>query len=329
LNWANDTYDAIVETMMTASEYSTVLDAAHAAQEVFVHNVPMIVWYTNWVIHAYRTDRFEGWVKSPGRGMIHPWVTRKIKLKPNQPDYDSNTECGGTYRSTISYSMDSQNPLMTGTVAGFLILLNVYSSLTGLDDPRDLQPIRDNGGLAYDWTSQPHDYGMKYTFFLFDNASWHDLGGNYDGRVTAYDVAFTYNYIRDHNIPQFSTAISFLNSCQALDDFTVEIITNGASYFTFDQLRSWPILPEHIWSGIVSPITFTNPHPVGSGPFQWYRRIEGEYIEIHFWEHYHKGIPGHAPQEGEQASYLTLYILVGVVVIALVLLGSLWYLRKK
>jgi ABC-type transport system substrate-binding protein len=148
--------------------------------------------------------------------------------------------------------------------------------------------------------------------------------------VTTYDVEFSYNYIMSHRVPTYSASIPYLNSCRALDATHVEIITNGASYWAFDLTRGWTILPEHIWSGIVSPVTFTNPLPVGSGPFSWYRRIEGEYVELHYWENYHKGIVGHAPiAPPETGGNLPIYIIVGVVVIIVVLLGSVWYLRRK
>ena len=88
-------------------------------------------------------------------------------------------------------------------------------------------------------------------------------------------------------------------------------------------------MPQHIWEGIVNPVTFTNPLPVGCGPFKWYRRIEGEYVQLNFWENYHVGVPGHVRAEAAPVSYLPLYIGVGVLVIVVVLLGSVWYLRKK
>lgn len=331
LNWANSEYDGYVEVMMEDSEYSTVLQAAHDAQQVIAENVPLLVWYSNWEVNAHRTDRLEGWIEIPGWGTaaMNRWNPRKVQLKEGQPDRDPLSGCGGTYRTIISSAMDSQNPLTSTSVYGNFPLSCVYSSLTGLNDD-DHQPTKNNGGIAYDWVVSPHAYGLNYTYTLFQNATWHDLGGSYGGKVTAHDVEFSYNYIVDNNIPTFSANIPYLNSCRALDDYTVEIITNGESYWAFDLTRGWTILPEHIWSGIVSPVTFTNPLPVGSGPFSWYRRIEGEYVELHHWENYHKAIPGHAEGTGQVAGdYLLIYIIVGVVVIVVVLLGSVWYLRRK
>ncbi len=329
LNWGNSTYDDWVEVMMTSSDYAEVLEAAHMAQQVFVENAPMIVMYSNWEVNAHRTDKFEGWVEIPGwgTGPMNRWNPVKVRLKEGQPERDPVLGTGGTFRTMISSAMDSQNPLTSTSVYGNYPLSQVYSRLTGLNDDNHL-PTRQNGGLAYDWVVQPHPFGLKYTFTLFDNATWHDLGGSAGGFVSADDVEFSYNYILDHRISTYSRSIPYLNSCRALDDTHVEIITNGDSYWAFDNIRDWIILPEHIWSGIVSPERFTNPRPVGCGPFKWHHRVEGEYVELHYWENYHKSVTAHAINHVAHISYLGVLIVGGVSVIAITLLCSGFYLSR-
>jgi hypothetical protein len=48
-----------------------------------------------------------------------------------------------------------------------------------------------------------------------------------------------------------------------------------------------------------------------------------------FWDQYHRGIEGHTEEEAAPVDYLPIYLAVGVLVIVVVLLGSVWYLRKK
>ncbi len=326
LNWANCDYDDEVNTMMTHSDYNTVLEAAHEAQQIFVENVPMIVLYSNWEANAHRTDKLEGWVEIPGYGTgpMNRWNPRMVKLKEGQPERDTSTGTGGTYRTIISSAMDSQNPLTSTSVYGNFPLSQVYSKLTGLNDDNH-RPIYNNGGLAYTWTSEEVliggvDPGIKYTYTLYDNATWHDLGGSAGGLVTADDVEFSYNYILENRVPTYSANIPYLNSCTAIDDTTVEIITNGRSYWAFDMTRGWTILPQHIWEGIVSPVTFTNPLPVGSGPFKWHHRVEGEYVELHDWVNYHRSIGGWCCHYEPEPSYIPVYVLGGVVVIVATLL---------
>jgi len=334
MNWANTTYDAHIDTMMTSSDYDEVLDAALEAQNIFVADCPMIVWYSNWEVNAHRIDRFEGWVVSPGHGTgpMNHWNPRKVHLKEGQPDRDLVTGCGGVLRTIIAAEMDSQNPLTSTSVYGNYPLSQIYMGLTMEKDPRDHSTP--TPGIAYEWTSgevvsidqdpPKPTQGLKFIFHLYDNATWHD-----GTPVTAEDVEFSYNYIKEKGVPTYLMTAQYLYSCQAIDEHTVEIITNGTSYWSFDQIRGWTILPKHIWEGIISPVTFTNPLPVGCGPFKWYRRIEGEYVELRFWEQYHLGIPGHYAAPVTPQSMLPVYIGVGVLVIVIVLIGSIWYLRKK
>jgi len=325
MNWSNEDYDEQVEIMMTSSDFDEVLDAALEAQDIFVSECPMIVWYSNWEVNAHRIDRFEGWVVSPGHGTgpMNHWNPRKVRLKEGQPERDPVTGCGGVLRTIIAAEMDSQNPLTSTSVYGNYPLSQIYCSLTGETDPRNHE-VTKRSGLAYDWTREELDYGLNFTFHIFPNATWHD-----GEPVTAEDVEFSYNYIKNNSIPTYAVAIPYLNSCRAIDDYTVEIITNGKSYWAFEQIRGWTILPKHIWEGIISPVTFTNPTPIGCGPFKWYRRIEGEYVELRFWEKYHYGILGHYRAPTPPPPILPVYIGVGVLVIVVVLIGSIWYLRKK
>ncbi len=328
LNFANDTFDYWVDIMMTASDYETVLQAAHEAQQIFIENVPMLVWYSNWEVNAHRTDEWTGWVVAPGHGTagMNRWNPRKVYLVEGHPDRDPVTGTGGTLETIIASPMDSQNPLTSTSVYGTYPLSQIYTSLVGLLDPRDHSILEDGrgGGLAQSWTSTELADGLQFDFTLYENATWHD-----GTPVTAADVEFTYEYIVNNSIPGYATAIPYLNSVEATGDYSVRIITNGKSYWAFNQIRGWDLLPMHIWEGIVSPVTFTNPEPVGCGPYKWYRRVEGEYVELHFWENYHRGVPGHYAGAETTTSYVGVYIAVGVLVIVVVLLGSVWYLRKK
>jgi ABC-type transport system substrate-binding protein len=323
LNWANSTYDTIVTSMMTASDYDVVLEAAYAAQQVVVQEAPMIVLYGNYLLNAHRTDRFEGWVVSPGFGTGYQnlWIPRKVRLLQSQADRDPLTGCGGTFRSMIAADMDSQNPLVATSVYSRYILGQIYDSLTGLDDPRTEQPTKTGGGLAYDWTITELPTQLLLDFTLYGNATWQD-----GVPVTAEDVAFTYNYIKNHTAPAYNPVLSYLNCCIALDDYHVRITSNGKNYWAFEHLRNWIILPKHLWEGIVSPETFTNPEPIGSGPFRWYRHVAGEYVELRFWELYHKGFL-HRPEYWPTSIPTPNWIVLGVCIIVLTLVASILYLR--
>jgi len=330
-NWENETMDAQVSEMLTTSDYNIALEDCLAAQETLVQNCPIIVLYSNWVVMANRNDKWEGFLNEPGHntGNGNYWGPRFVKLKAGQLGRDLNTGCGGTFLSMISEDMDSQNPLASTTAYGAYVLNQIYCYLTGFNDPSTLEATKENGGLAYNWTITELPNQLQFDFTLFANATWQD---GYP--VTAQDVAFSYAYTKSHNIPGYAPALAYLDNCTAIDATHVRIYTNATyegakSYWAFEFLRGFIILPKHIWETIVSPMTFTNPVPIGCGPYKWYRRIEGEYVQLNFWEGYHKGIEGHVPGAKPPVSYLWVYVTVGALVIVVVLLGSVWYLRKK
>jgi peptide/nickel transport system substrate-binding protein len=324
-NWSNASYDAQIDIFSTSSDYDAVLDACHLAQQIHVEQVPYLIWYSNWEVNAHRTDKWEGFQVSPGWGTAssNRWPPRQVRLQEGQPERDAATGTGGTFHTLIATSMDTQNNLMGTSAYGLTILAQVYQGLT------DTNPLTHTvekymNALAYDWTQTELADGLQFDFKIYTNATWHD-----GVPVTAEDIKFSYDYNYNYSIPTYAIAHTYFNSCSVIDDETVRITTNGKSYWAFDYVRSWDIIPKHIWEGIVSPTTFTNPLPIGSGWFKWVRRVEGEFVELDFWELFHRGVPGHTAPEEITVSYLWVYIAVGVVVIVVVLLGSVWYLRKK
>jgi len=324
LNWANASYDACMDAMMNATSYEEAITAAHAAQQVIVENCPMIVVYSNYEVNAHRTDKFEGWVVSPGYGTgpQNPWNPRKVRLVQGQPDRDPRTGLGGTLATAISQDIDTQNPLTTCTPYGEWILKQVYTSLTGDTDPRD-HSVMNCSGLATAWTTRDLPQGREFTFTLVDNATWHD-----GTPVTSEDIAFSYNYIKNHSIPTYYYILGYLNACAVIDATHVSIITNSKSYWAFQAISNWVILPKHIWEGILDPICFTNPDPVGCGPFKWGSRVEDETLRLDRWELYHYRIAESEPPPPPVP--LLVYLIVGgVTVVAVVLVGSIWYWRRQ
>src|SRR5262249_3752926 len=48
---------------------------------------------------------------------------------------------------------------------------------------------------------------------------------------------------------------------------TFKFKTAAVPYFYYVGGQT-PILPQHIWKSVKNPVTFKDPHPVGSGPFK-------------------------------------------------------------
>ena len=49
-----------------------------------------------------------------------------------------------------------------------------------------------------------------------------------------------------------------------------------------DHLSHCPgiaVIPRHIWEDIDEPMRFADPHPVGTGPYAFARRIPGQFLK--------------------------------------------------
>jgi peptide/nickel transport system substrate-binding protein len=128
-------------------------------------------------------------------------------------------------------------------------------------DTKTLKP--DDKGVAKSWEVSPD--GLTWTFKINQGITWHD-----GQPLTADDVAFTFNYVVDNDMPILGTATRFIKKAVVVDPYTVKIICSQPKA---NMLYAWMIvLPKHIWSKL-SPqyagTKFQNPPPViGNGPWQ-------------------------------------------------------------
>jgi peptide/nickel transport system substrate-binding protein len=86
--------------------------------------------------------------------------------------------------------------------------------------------------------------------------------------MTAADVVYTFNLLKKYPALDLTGVWSVLSSVtqsgsgQVLMDFKSAAVP--AFYFIAGQT---PIVPEHIWSKIANPVTYTDTKPIGTGPY--------------------------------------------------------------
>lgn len=107
--------------------------------------------------------------------------------------------------------------------------------------------------------------------------------------LTVEDVVFTFEYLQTH--PGLDTAGLWserLASVEKLDADSVQFTFQKPYVPGFDIVMGVPIIPEHVWSQVADPLTFTNPEPVGSGPFTEVVRFTSQRFELgrnpHYWQ---------------------------------------------
>jgi len=101
------------------------------------------------------------------------------------------------------------------------------------------------------------------TFNLRPDVQWSD------GKpFTSADVLFTLNLIHDHPATDYSALWTVIERVSAPDAHTVIVKLKQPSVPLLWYLGGQTyILPQHLWSTVSNPVTYTNPNPVGTGPF--------------------------------------------------------------
>ncbi len=172
------------------------------------------------------------------------------------------------FRVGFSYDIDGMNPLVNYSGLSWEIFRLNYNFLTWYDDRN--QPVPE---LATAWKTSPD--GKVWTYTIRADVRWHD-----GQPLTAKDIAFTYNLIRDNQVYVYMSYMKDVTKVEATDDTTLVITSRKPS----SQMLAMyvPILPEHLW-GRIDPKkleTLKDPPTVGSGPFEIKDVQKGRYVKM-------------------------------------------------
>lgn len=145
-----------------------------------------------------------------------------------------------------------------------VVYANIFEGLTRFGPDGSVIP-----GLAASWEISPD--GTVYTFALRPGVSFHD-----GTTLTAHDVVFTLDRARAVGSTNAQPAL-FANilSAEAVDDLTVRVTLDGPDgAFLFDMAWGDAVIvaPESAESNATNPI--------GTGPFRFANRVEGDRIEL-------------------------------------------------
>jgi len=156
--------------------------------------------------------------------------------------------------------MDTLNPAAITQYDGgaYLVMHALYDTLVRADPNGN--PISD---LAESWTFKDP---TTVVFKLVQNAVWHD-----GQPFTADDVVFTMNLYQTHSeFPMMHVYVENMKSVTALDKYSVEVqLNNPDATFVPGRAPGMYILPKHLWETVANFTVFTNPNPVGTGPFKF------------------------------------------------------------
>ena len=127
--------------------------------------------------------------------------------------------------------------------------------------------------LATDYSWQ--DNNKKLLFTIRSGVQWSD------GKpFTAHDVAYTFNLKKNYPALDTRNSWGFLESIDAVSDTKVVVNFNRVYVPGFGAIAEQVIIPKHIWKELEDPLKFSNPNPVGTGPFTEVLRFNSQVWEL-------------------------------------------------
>lgn len=176
------------------------------------------------------------------------------------------TACGGGGASNKTYTTLTSIP---GNIGDFARDFNPYSASapygtqgtifeTLLFDSITAKTIQPWLATSYTFSSD----ARSVTFHLRQGVLWSD-----GQPFSADDVVFTFNMLHQYPGADLNNLWGTLARVVAPDPHTVIFTFQKAAPALLYFLANTWIVPKHIWEGVGDPTKFTNPNPVGTGPY--------------------------------------------------------------
>jgi peptide/nickel transport system substrate-binding protein len=239
----NKKYDDFYLAQSRATDADSRREAVLGAQRILYQEVPVVPLLYPKVGAAYRSGRWEGIEPAVGYPIFNVWNATNAVAKDGHDVLVVGT----------TFDPKTLNPVIAETLESQIPLSLLYDTLLavgpdGKTVERAAESVETNGNMV----TLSLRKGMTFS----------------DGKpVTASDVAFSVEYLRDHNAPLYAAGLKNVTSAEA-EDMTVKLVLNApAAQFPDVTLTQLPILPRHIWEPVADPATFSNASPIGSGPF--------------------------------------------------------------
>jgi len=281
----NAEFDEALNKLKWSETFEEAKEGCWKAQEIFMDQVATIPLYQDVAVMGANT-KWEGWVNMKGTGIGGSggafWSLLNAHLK--------DMPFGGTLRFGFKSNIENLNPLVSNWLWDQLVFAEIYEGIPYIRHPYTLEDIPWTATWKIEpWEYAPGEKGMKITYKLVENMTFHD-----GVPVTAEDVKFTYDFLMKYQPPIYLPVIEKLVKVEAPDRYTVVLYCNASSYFML-HIISTIILPKHIWEKVGEKWNTYDPVAegtlIGSGPFQFVEYKPGEYVLLKAFKDYFRRHP--------------------------------------
>ncbi len=189
---------------------------------------------------------------------------------------------GGSLKYSIAYGdWGVPTPFHHHRGPSYVLTSFIWDTLVWKDD-KGYVPL-----LAKSW--EVRDSGLTWIFHLREGVKWHD------GKpFTAWDVKFTFDYLKEHPFPWGSDEIlKYVDSVEVKDNHTVVIhLKEPYADFLDHLVVQLEIIPMHVWINVSDPVKYSEPNAfIGTGPFKLKEYKKGAYYILESNKDYFLGKP--------------------------------------
>ncbi|MEM2794661.1 MAG: ABC transporter substrate-binding protein [Thermofilaceae archaeon] len=303
--------DKLLEEFYFTTDIAKAKQALWKVQEKVAQILPYIPIYMGLANVGFRTDIVGIVLNQPLGGQSY--LTTLNVHHIGEP-------FGGTYRTPLGSDPRTLNPFTAISGDEWAVMNNILETLfiAHPDSVSDNLPW-----LAGSWEIEEISFNghpaTKITFYLNNNVTWQD-----GVKFLAKDVNFTWWFIKVNKpTQQYAMVFEKLIRTEVPNDYTIVAYINGTSW-TYLYNLNVAIVPMHIWSNETLLAQYGGwekwdpskvPHPtvkgltclIGTGPFIFADRKQGEYILLRWYSNYWRRHPEKTISLDAQASAHTLY----------------------
>jgi len=179
----------------------------------------------------------------------------------NQSGKSPSSGAQGTAPLTIAkpdgpIAPENNNPWVGTAPAATLGYINA------IYEPLAIVNLVDPSAKVQDWLASDVSWSSDYksvTLTARGGVTWSD------GKpFTAADIAFTFDFLKQH--PELdANALGIVSATSSGNKATITF--QDSMYTKQDKVLMEHIVPQHVWSKVSNPDKYTNPTPVGTGPY--------------------------------------------------------------